>query len=148
MPINKTIPPKKKVASDRFAIIAASVVLLFFAGVALYIYLSRVADRNISNSTYAELQQNIVNDQGMVARLSVSVQVSKDDDEWLAENKAALNEQFRKELTSLDLETLRTKEGLQELQDELTRKLNLVFKTDKIQAVMVTELLLQDQRND
>jgi flagellar basal body-associated protein FliL len=148
MPINKTIPPKKKVASDRFAIIAASVVLLFFAGVALYIYLSRVAERNISNSTYAELQQNIVNDQGMVARLSVSVQVSKDDDEWLAENKAALNEQFRKELTSLDLETLRTKEGLQELQDELTRKLNLVFKTDKIQAVMVTELLLQDQRND
>lgn len=148
MPINKTIPPKKKVASDRFAIIAASVVLLFFAGVALYIYLSRVADRNISNSTYAELKQNIVNDQGMVARLSVSVQVSKDDDEWLADNKAALNEQFRKELTSLDLETLRTKEGLQELQDELTRKLNLVFKTDKIQAVMVTELLLQDQRND
>ncbi|GGX04301.1 flagellar basal body-associated FliL family protein [Undibacterium macrobrachii] len=148
MPINKTIPPKKKVASDRFAIIAASVVLLFFAGVALFIYLGRVADRNISNSTYAELQQNIVNDQGMVARLSVSVQVSKDDDEWLAENKAALNEQFRKELTSLDLETLRTKEGLQELQDELTRKLNLVFKTDKIQAVMVTELLLQDQRND
>jgi flagellar basal body-associated protein FliL len=148
MPINKTIPPKKKVASDRFAIIAASVVLLFFAGVALYIYLSRVAERNISNSTYAELKQNIVNDQGMVARLSVSVQVSKDDDEWLADNKAALNEQFRKELTSLDLETLRTKEGLQELQDELTRKLNLVFKTDKIQAVMVTELLLQDQRND
>ncbi len=148
MPINKTIPSKKKVASDRFAIIAASVVLLFFAGVALYIYLSRVAERNISNSTYAELKQNIVNDQGMVARLSVSVQVSKDDDEWLADNKAALNEQFRKELTSLDLETLRTKEGLQELQDELTRKLNLVFKTDKIQAVMVTELLLQDQRND
>lgn len=148
MPINKTIPPKKKVASDRFAIIAASVVLLFFAGVALYIYLSRVAERNISNSTYAELKQNIVNDQGMVARLSVSVQVSKDDDEWLADNKAALNEQFRKELTSLDLETLRTKDGLQELQDELTRKLNLVFKTDKIQAVMVTELLLQDQRND
>lgn len=148
MPINKTIPPKKKVASDRFAIIAASVVLLFFAGVALFIYLGRVADRNISNSTYAELKQNIVNDQGMVARLSVSVQVSKDDDEWLADNKVALNEQFRKELTSLDLETLRTKEGLQELQDELTRKLNLVFKTDKIQAVMVTELLLQDQRND
>lgn len=148
MPINKTMPSKKKVASDRFAIIAASVVLLFFAGVALFIYLGRVADRNISNSTYAELQQNIVNDQGMVARLSVSVQVSKDDDEWLADNKAALNEQFRKELTSLDLETLRTKEGLQELQDELARKLNLVFKTDKIQAVMVTELLLQDQRND
>jgi hypothetical protein len=33
------------------------------------------------------------------------------------------------------------------LQDELKRKFNLLLKTDKIQAVMVTELLMQDQNN-
>jgi len=148
MSISKVNQNKKKVASDRFAIYAASVVLLFFAAVAIYIYLSRVADRNISNSTYSELKQSVVNDQGLVARLSVSVQVSKDDDDWLQDNKAALNEQFRKELTSLDLESLRSKEGMTEFQNELARKFNVVFKTDKVQAVMVTELLLQDQRND
>ena len=148
MSISKINQNKKKVASDRFAIYAASVVLFFFAGVAIYIYLSRVADRNISNSTYSELKQSVVNDQGLVARLSVSVQVSKDDDDWLQDNKAALNEQFRKELTSLDLESLRSKEGMTEFQNELARKFNVVFKTDKVQAVMVTELLLQDQRND
>jgi flagellar basal body-associated protein FliL len=148
MATNKINQQKKNGVSDRFAIYAAIVVLLFFAGVAIYIYLSRVADRNISNSTYSELKQNIVNDQGLVARLTVSVQVSKDDADWLAENKAALNAQFRKELTSLDLDSLRGKEGLTEFQIELARKFNVVFKTDKVQAVMVTDLLLQDQRND
>ncbi|MBC3875025.1 flagellar basal body-associated FliL family protein [Undibacterium flavidum] len=134
-----------KAGSDRFAMYAAVVVLLFFCAVAFFIYVGRNA-KNDANISYLELKKSYVNDQGLVGRLMVSIQVNQGDESWLDDNKAILNEQFQKELTVIDLETLRTKEGILELQDELRRKFNQVLKTDKIEAVMVTEVLLQDQR--
>ncbi len=145
-PVKKDPQTPKKGASDRFAIYAAIVVLLLFGVATLIIYLHGTPSRNDANLSYIELKQNLVNDQGMVARLAVTVQATDEDSGWLKDNQAALNEQFRKELSLVDIETLRTKEGLLELQEELKRKLNLVFKTDKVQAVMVTEILYQDQR--
>ncbi|MBR7799185.1 flagellar basal body-associated FliL family protein [Undibacterium fentianense] len=135
-----------KTSSDRFAIYAAVVVLVFFGIVTYFIYQSRMPGKNDAELSYVELKQTIVNDQGMVARLAVTVQVNNGDEGWLSDNEEQLNAQFKKELTSIDLSSLRTKEGFVELQDELKRRFNLVFKTDKIQAVMVTEILLQDQR--
>jgi hypothetical protein len=142
---NDTRTPKKE-ASDSFAIYAAIVVLVLFGIATLIIYLQRTPSRNDANLSYIELKQSLVNDQGMVARLAVTVQATDDDSEWLKDNQTALNELFRKELSLIDIETLRTKEGLLEFQEELKRKMNLVFKTDKVQAVMVTEILHQDQR--
>ncbi len=136
----------KKAASDRFALYAAAIVLAFFGVVTLFIYWSRSPGHNDANLSYVELKQSLVNDQGMIARLAVTIQVNNDDGDWLDDNQAALNEQFKKELSLVDIETLRSKEGLLEFQAELRRKFNLVFKTDKVQAVMVTEILLQDQR--
>jgi hypothetical protein len=135
-----------KIGSDRFALYAAAVVLLFFGIVTLFIYWSRAPNRNDANLSYVELKQTLVNDQGMIARLAVTVQVNNDDGGWLEDNQAALNEQFKKELSLVEIGTLRSKEGMEEFQSELKRKFNLVFKTDKVQAVMVTEILLQDQR--
>lgn len=145
-PVKNASQTPKKGASDRFAIYAAIIVLLLFGIAALVIYLHGTPGRNDANLSYIELKQNLVNDQGMVARLAVTVQATDEDSGWLKDNQAALNEQFRKELSLVDIETLRTKEGLLEFQEELKRKLNLVFKTDKVQAVMVTEILYQDQR--
>jgi flagellar basal body-associated protein FliL len=135
-----------KSAADRFALYAAAVVLLFFGIVAVFIYLSRAPSRNDANLSYVELKQTLVNDQGTIARLAVTVQVNTDDNDWLNDNQAALNEQFKKELSLVEVETLRSKEGMEEFQSELKRKFNLEFKTDKVQAVMLTEILLQDQR--
>lgn len=142
-----TIKNTKKVSSDKFALYAAIVVLLFFGIAASFIYVGRNL-RNEAELSYLELKQTIVNDQGLVGRLTVTIQVNEGNEGWLDDNKSALDRQFQKELTLIDLETLRSKEGIEELQSELRRKFNQVLKTDKIEAVMVTEVLLQDQRSD
>jgi flagellar basal body-associated protein FliL len=139
---------KKSESQDKFTVYAAILVLLVFAALAFFIYRTRVgADVGVA-PTYVELKQTIVNDSGVVARLSVTVQVNEGDEDWLKENQSLLNSHFHKELSTTEAGSLRTMEGKLELQDELKRKFNLLLKTDKVQAVMVTELLLQDQRND
>jgi flagellar basal body-associated protein FliL len=138
---------KNKQSQDKFTIYAALLVLLAFAVIAFFIYHVRSTAPVETSPTYVELKQTIVNDSGTVARLAVTVQVGAGDEDWLKENQPALNAYFHKELSTTEVATFRTKEGLIELQDELKRKFNLLLKTDKIQAVMVTELLMQDQSN-
>lgn len=145
--MKQTQAKARKDETDKFALYIAVFVLILFVVIAAVVYQVRSSQANPSNLTYIELKQTIVNDQGLVARLSVSVQVNVGDEDWLKENEKALNAQFKKEISAMDVETLRTKDGFVELQDELMRRFNFVFETDKIQAVMVTELLLQDQRN-
>ena len=57
-----------------------------------------------------------------------------------------MNDLFKKEIATMDVDSLRSKDGFNEIQAELKRRFNLEFKTDKVQDVMVTDLLLQDQR--
>lgn len=138
----------KSGTQDKFTLYAVVVVLLVFCGLAFFIYQARTNGRVEVAPTYVELKQTIVNDSGVVARLSVTVQVVAGDEGWLEKNQALLNANFHKELSTTDVNTLRSTEGKLELQEELKRKFNLLLKTDKVQAVMVTELLMQDQRND
>lgn len=137
-----------KSGQDRFAIYAAIIVFLILGIATYFIYQQRVSNRNAANLTYIELKQTIVNDQGAVARLAVSVQVNLGDEEWLKENEASMNVLFQKELTVFDVNILRDKEGVLEFQEELKRKINFQHKTDKVQSVMFTELLLQDQHDN
>jgi flagellar basal body-associated protein FliL len=139
---------KKKATQDKFTIYATVLVLFVFGAMAFFIYQARRSSTVEVSPTYVELKQTIVNDSGVVARLSVTVQVTAGDEDWLKENQALLNAHFHKELSTTEVATLRTTEGKLELQEELKRKFNLLLKTDKVQAVMVTELLMQDQRND
>jgi hypothetical protein len=130
---------------DLFAISAAAVGLLVVAIIAVFGYQSKFGDSNTANLSYVELKQTIVNDQGAAARMTVSVQVDVADASWLKENEKALNELFKKELSTLDVATLRSQDGFVEFQNELKRRFNFVYKTDKVQAVMVTDLALQNQ---
>jgi hypothetical protein len=136
-----------KQANDRFAVYAAAFVLVLFATVAFFIYQSRYMNRDAVSQTYVELKQSIVNDAGVVGRIAVTVQVNEGDEDWLHENEAVLNAHFIKELSTLDIDVLRTQEGMTETQEEFKRRFNLLLKTNKVQAVMVTDLLLQDQRS-
>lgn len=137
-----------KSGQDRFAIYAAVIVFLILGIATYFVYQHRLANQNPADVTYIELKQSIVNDQGAVARLAVTVQVKLGDEDWLRENEASMNVLFRKELTVFDVNILRDKEGILEFQEELKRKINFQLKTDKVQNVMFTELLLQDQQGN
>lgn len=137
----------KSVDSDqKFTLYVAGFVLVVFCIAAFFIYQNRYAGRNAANLTYVELKQTIVNDQGVVARMAVTVQVNIGDEDWLKEHERPMNDLFKKEIATMDIDSLRSKDGFNEIQAELKRRFNLEFKTDKVQEVMVTDLLLQDQR--
>jgi flagellar basal body-associated protein FliL len=147
---NKSSPKaallKSNNGDDKFTMYVAGFVLVVFCIAAFIIYQNRFAGRNAANLTYVELKQTIVNDQGVVARMAVTVQVNIGDEDWLKEHERAMNDLFKKEIAMMDVDSLRSKDGFNELQAELKRRFNLEFKTDKVQEVMVTDLLLQDQR--
>ncbi len=148
---SKKSPPKSgflksSSGEDRFTTYVAGFVLVVFCIAAFVIYQNRFSGRNEANLTYVELKQTIVNDQGVVARMAVTVQVNQGDEDWLKEHERAMNDLFKKEIATMDVDSLRSKDGFNEIQAELKRRFNLEFKTDKVQDVMVTDLLLQDQR--
>lgn len=137
---------KVKQNEDRFTIYATAIVLLTMIVITLSVYIFRSRDENAAGLTYIELSQTLLNEEGLIARMKVNIQVDTDDAKWLQENKKALNDRFPEAATKLDLESLRTPEGFNEAQEELKKGLNQTFQTDKIQAVLLTDLLVQNQR--
>jgi flagellar basal body-associated protein FliL len=137
---------KVKQSEDRFTIYAAVIVLLSLIAITFSVYTFRDKDDNAAGLSYIELSQTLLNEEGLIARMKVNIQVDTGDAEWLQENKKALNDRFAEAATKLDLESLRTPEGFNAAQDELRRGLNKTFQTDKIQAVLLTDLLVQNQR--
>lgn len=148
-PIKKVVsivaPKAKSTAKDRFAAYAAWIVLIGFMVIALIVYQTRFAGKIAPESSYVQLKEQIVNDQKIVTRMTVTVQAKAADQDWLLANQKTLNEHFKSETSKLDMNALRTKEGIVEAQAELTRRFNLILNTDKIQSVLITDLLLQDQ---
>ena len=144
------MPVKKKEAApvlqDKFTIYAVVVVLLGFFIVFSAMYFNNMKTHNTAGLSYIVLPESIVSVDGTVARVQATIQVGEDDKEWLQENKAVLSGSFDRALSTLDLEELRNSEGISAAQTELTGLLNRDLRTDKVEAVLLTELLVQDQR--
>ncbi len=142
-PRRKTVTVRKK---DNFAQYAASVILLAFIGitVAIYTYVNRAPTNDIAIS-YAALPEAVVNIDGQVTRMQVTIQVDNEDLDWLQENKKNLNDIFQVAVSTTEPDALRTPEGFTTMQNNLKKRFNTELKTDKVQAVLLTELLLQDK---
>jgi flagellar basal body-associated protein FliL len=145
MTSSKFVIPTKKTAKKRdyFALYAAAVVLLIMLAVSGLIY--RNVYSNNSNGNYASLPEVIVTNDGVAARLKVSIQVKKEDLDWLSEHQDSIHGQFRQLMSQRDLASLRTAEGIEAAQSEISSDLNRALKTDKIEGIFFTELLIQDQ---
>jgi flagellar basal body-associated protein FliL len=126
---------------DKFTLYAAGVVLLIMLLSSALIY------RNVKtkNDNYANFPEIIVSNQGVAARAKLSIQVKKEDIDWLAEHEETIQAQFRKEMSQMDLNSLRTTDGITAAQDDISKKLNQMLQTDKIEGVFFTELLVQEQ---
>ncbi|MFZ6845407.1 flagellar basal body-associated FliL family protein [Undibacterium sp. RuTC16W] len=139
----KKSPVKKK---DHFSQYAAAIILLIFivSSVLVYLHIQR-PPANTADLSYVALPQAVVNIDGQVTRVQVTIQVDTDDQDWLIENKKILNEFFQIALAKVNADDLRTPEGFATMQLDLKKELNQAMHTDKIQAVLLTELLLQDK---
>jgi flagellar basal body-associated protein FliL len=131
---------------NNFALVAGLIsVLVALAMLAYFFSVKKLntADTDITQLAYVQLKPTIIEDEGVVAQMTAAVQASEDDADWLKENEKAIYTAYKKEMETINLDTFSSKDGFMEVQTELKRRLNLTFKTDKIQAIMFTDLVLQ-----
>lgn len=134
-----------EVTKDRFTLYAVTLVIITLIGISSTIYFTRLSEQNSAGLSYVVLPQNIVNVDGLVARVQATVQVNDADRDWLRANKAALGDSFVKEFATLNLDDLRSPEGIAHAQSELKKMLNIDLNTDKVEAILLTDLLIQEQ---
>lgn len=144
------VPVKKKIQvvaapQDRFTLYVVAIVIVALLGVSSAIYFTRLSERNSAGLSYIVLPQNIVNIDGLVARVQATIQVDDADQAWLQANKTALSESFLKKFSTLNLEDLRSPQGIANIQIELKGLLNIDLNTDKVEAVLLTDLVIQEQ---
>ena len=143
-------PTRKKIhvvaeKQDRFTLYAVTLVIIALIGISSAIYFTGLSERNSAGLSYIVLPQNIVNIDGLVARVQATIQVDDADKNWLQANKKTLSDSFAKEFSTLNLDNLRSPEGISDTQIELKKLLNVDLNTDKVEAVLLTDLLIQEQ---
>lgn len=142
--------PRKKIVvapvqQDRFTLYAVAIVIVALLTVSFGIYFTRLGERNSAGLSYVVLPEIIVNIDGMVARVQATIQVNDADQGWLQDNKKTLGEDFAKKFATLNIEDLRNSKGIADAQSELKDLLNRDLNTDKVEAVLLTDLVIQDQ---
>jgi flagellar basal body-associated protein FliL len=82
---------------------------------------------------------------GQVIRMQVNIQVKNADRDWLAKNKQALTEMFPITMTTIEPDDLKTEDGLERIREQMRVDLNQRLATDKVQSVLLNELLTQNR---
>ncbi|WP_394779860.1 flagellar basal body-associated protein FliL [Undibacterium sp.] len=142
----RKIPAKVSRRKDNFAQYAAAIALigtLLFAG-GIYSYVQR-DPANEAALSYSALPVAVINVDGQVARLQVTIQVDAEDQEWLEQNKKVIQEIFQIVVSKTNPLDLRTPEGFEAMQAQLKDEINSQMKVDKVQAVLLTELMMQSR---
>ncbi|MES2106486.1 MAG: flagellar basal body-associated FliL family protein [Pseudomonadota bacterium] len=127
-----------------YAAVLASVGLVgIFAGI--WFYKAGRGDSAPPPPSYLELSLPTVHIQGYGVRADISIKADSEDGEWLKQNREALDSLLQKTLVSVDPEQIRTTEGLQTLQANMTKFANSSLRSDKVRGVYLTNLLLQSE---
>lgn len=143
--MQKSTSSKQKAAvkKDHYAQYVIGFSILLAALSFFYFNQTKADTRAEFNIGYSVMKSTVFEEDGVVAQMTAAVQVHEDDLSWLKKNEKEIYEVYAKEMRAIDLDSLQTKAGMLEGQKELARRLNLVFKTNKIEAVLLTDLVLQ-----
>lgn len=141
----KNATRKADASKDRFGIYAAVIVVLGFAMLLGIFFYIRSVTSNTAGLSYFVLPQQVANLNGQVVRMQVTVQVRTEDKEWLFENKKILTNIFQIEFAKIDPDDLHSEEGFDTVRAQLRSGLNTALQTDKIESVLINELLMQNR---
>jgi len=135
----------KQGESDNLTMAAAVLAFVGVAGILAGIWFYKDAGSAEPPPSYLALSLPTVHLRGYGVRADISIQADGEDAEWLQQHRASLDSLLQKTLASADPETIRTTEGLQLLQDNMTRTANDSLRSDKVRGVYLTNLLLQSE---
>jgi flagellar basal body-associated protein FliL len=103
-----------------------------------------VIAKDETTPSYLALPKTVVNVDGQVIRLQVTIQVQNKNRDWLATNKKALSDIFPIVVAKINPEDLHSEDGFERVREMLRSELNQSLATDKIDSVLINELLMQN----
>ena len=142
-------PEKKKATSatkeknDHFGRYAAVIALIGFIAVFLVIFYVR--SNNDAVASYIVLPQTVANINDQVIRIQITIQVAPGDRDWLQDNKKLLTDLFKIEAANIDPDDLHSEEGFDKVRESIKVELNKKMNTDKIESVLINQLLTQSR---
>jgi flagellar basal body-associated protein FliL len=138
----------KNSGRDNFTTYAAIIALVGFIIIFGTIVYTKQIKSDALTPSYLTLPQNVVTVDDQTIRMVITVQVASADGGWLANHKQALSDLFPIVMTTIDVNDLNTEEGMDRAREKLRTELNSRLQTDKIQAVLVDELLTRSLTPD
>jgi flagellar basal body-associated protein FliL len=139
--LNKS--PPANVKKDYYATyVVVVVVILLACSLAIYFF-THSQSKTEKKQNYQALPQLIVDNNGQVVRLQVTVQVSEKDRDWLEKNKNAVNDIFQQTGSEINPADFRTEQGREAAQTKFKDAINNQLHVDKVKAVLYTDMLVQ-----
>lgn len=96
--------------------------------------------RNVEFTKFGPYQ---IETQNYSLAATLSIQTTHDDGEWPKRNRGKINVLFENILSATPLEQMRSSTGLSELQDDLRAEVRRTFGSNVVQAVLLTDFLIQ-----
>lgn len=143
-PAKPVLTHRKTQKKDNFALYAAIIALCSFVVIFSAIFYIKVIAKDETTPSYLALPKTVVNVDGQVIRLQVTIQVQNKNRDWLATNKKALSDIFPIVVAKINPEDLHSEEGFERVREMLRSELNQSLATDKIDSVLINELLMQN----
>lgn len=136
--------PKADTQDNFFAYVAAAVVVVL---VVIFVFTwsqtrSHSNEPQVSFSPFGPYQ---IETEKLSISASLSVQTSRSDASWPNSNRQTLNNIFKRILATTDPKVLKTANGLQQLQDALTKGCDDELHTNYVQAVLLTDFVAQSR---
>lgn len=132
-------------ARDKLLIttVVTALVALALAFAAVWLYL-QYAQKQQSEVRYLLLPSVAISRDGHSISASFGVRTNGANAAWAAENKNSLEQIMKRGLMEVDPQRVRAPNGIQQLQDTLREASNAALHTDKVQEVLVTDLLVSE----
>lgn len=135
----------KRSARDKLLIrivaIALAVLAAGFAGVWLYL---QHLQKQKTEVRYLILPSIAISHSGHSISASFGVRTNGADAEWVASNKTVLEQVMKRGLMEADPQRVRAPNGIHQLENTLREASNASLHTDKVQEVLVTDLLVSE----
>lgn len=125
-------------------IIGGALATVLIGILSIWLYFSYSA-RPVSPSTYASFGPVMVRSSEVAIKATIAVQTQNEYADWLSSNKKQLDFALQAALSSIDPQRLREPEGLAYVQTTLRDAANTALNTSNIEAVLLTDFIVQTQ---
>ncbi|RBA23850.1 flagellar basal body-associated FliL family protein [Herminiimonas fonticola] len=139
-----SVKTKTRQIDTNVIIIGGALAIVLVGMLSVWLYFSYGA-RPVSPSTYTSFGPVVVRSSEFAIKATIAVQTRNEDATWLASNKKQLDFALQAALANVDLKRLREPEGLTYVQTILRDAGNTALNTRNIEAVLLTDFIVQAQ---